>query len=631
MINRFSSLRQRIDKSFLTDRLKGAVAYDRIAGYFSSSVFEVAGEALELMEGKIRVVCNSQLDIRDVETAKAAKIAIRQEWCASEPEKYPPSTKERFRRLYDFLHSGKLSVRVLPYEKFGLAHGKAGVITFQNGNKTSFIGSTNETMSAWKLNYELVWEDDSEDAVRWVEEEFKTLWENHYAIDLSDFVVEDLDRLINRTVISTVEEWKKEPDYASPVIECPVYRQEIGLADHQKYFIKRAFDAHKSPHGARFILADGVGLGKTLQLGMAAQLMILYGGGNVLILAPKTILWQWQDELKTHLDVPSAVWSGKQWVDENGLEYPYTDIEDIKKCPRRIGIVSQGLIIRKSKAYEHLKNKNYECVILDEAHRARRKNLGQDKENEKPDPNNLLRFLYEISPKTKSLLLATATPVQLYPVEGWDLLDVLSLGSNLVLGNEFSNWRRAKDAIDIVIGATNIPDDDTEAWSWIRNPFPLAEEGRDFEILRRSLRLKEKEVVISGNKWIDISLPDRSRIGRLKKDFIKSHNPFIRHIIRRTREYLENTIDPETNEPYLTPIKVELYGESEEDAIKLPLYLKDAYNYAEEFCSLFASRIKGGGFLKTLLLRRIGSTMIAGKITAEKMLGTWKDIQLICI
>jgi len=32
------------------------------------------------------------------------------------------------------------------------------------------------------------------------------------------------------------------------------------------------------------------------------------------------------------------------------------------------------------------------------------------------------------------------------------------------------------------------------------------------------------------------------------------------------------------------------------------------------------------GFLKTLLLRRVGSTIEAGRITAEKMLGTWADI-----
>jgi len=60
MINRFSSCRQPLDESFLNERLKGALSCDRVAGYFSSSIMEVAGEALESMQGKVRIVCNSE-------------------------------------------------------------------------------------------------------------------------------------------------------------------------------------------------------------------------------------------------------------------------------------------------------------------------------------------------------------------------------------------------------------------------------------------------------------------------------------------------------------------------------------------------------------------------------------------
>ena len=47
MIRRFSSRLQKLDASFINERLKGAVSYDRIAGYFRSSILEVAGENLE--------------------------------------------------------------------------------------------------------------------------------------------------------------------------------------------------------------------------------------------------------------------------------------------------------------------------------------------------------------------------------------------------------------------------------------------------------------------------------------------------------------------------------------------------------------------------------------------------------
>ncbi|MCF7983257.1 MAG: hypothetical protein K9L70_02545 [Thiohalocapsa sp.] len=149
MINRFSSRRGRLDHRFLADRLRGARQYDRIGGFFSSSIMEVAGEELESVSGPVRLVCNSLIDSRDVETAKkAAQAAMRREWCDTEPESLPDPAKPRFRRLYDFLASGKLQVRVLPDERFGLIHGKAGVITLADGLRTAFLGSVNESMTA---------------------------------------------------------------------------------------------------------------------------------------------------------------------------------------------------------------------------------------------------------------------------------------------------------------------------------------------------------------------------------------------------------------------------------------------------------------------------------------------------
>jgi hypothetical protein len=171
-IRRFSSRQQRLDRSFLAARLKNAQAYDRIAGYFSSSLLEVVGEELESVAGPIRMVCNSDLHPLDVQTARAAQAAVRRSWCASQPEallqgEAEPRVRERFRRLYELLSSGKLQVRVLPDTVFGLVHGKAGVITLVDGSKTSFIGSTNESKLAWRMNYELVWEDSSPEAIAW--------------------------------------------------------------------------------------------------------------------------------------------------------------------------------------------------------------------------------------------------------------------------------------------------------------------------------------------------------------------------------------------------------------------------------------------------------------------------------
>jgi hypothetical protein len=148
------------------------------------------------------------------------------------------------------------------------------------------------------------------------------------------------------------------------------------------------------------VLADQVGLGKTIQLAMAALLMALEDpdGGPILVLAPKPLLQQWQDELMELLLLPSARWNGRAWVDENDLEYPSDGVKSLGKCPRRIGLVSQGLVVRGlPDACNSSCSRRYTCVIVDEAHRARRRKVprvdaSSDEVDERAEPNKLMGF-----------------------------------------------------------------------------------------------------------------------------------------------------------------------------------------------------------------------------------------------
>lgn len=444
------------------------------------------------------------------------------------------------------------------------------------------------------------------------------------AVDLDEAVVQDVARLIHRVVVPDIDTWKKEEaDPAEPIVELPIYRRENGLWAHQKSFIKLAFDAHKNG-GARYLLADQVGLGKTIQLALAAKLMALYGNKPILILVPKPLMIQWQDELWNLLEMPTARWNGRQWIDEQGVAHPEFGPQGMRKCPRLIGLMSTGLIIRGSETVDLIKDRDYECVILDEAHRARRSNLGPTHRGEKAEPNNLLRFLMDIAPRTRSLLLATATPVQLDPIEAWDLLNALNEGQDGVLGSLYSRWRtRPREGIDLVLEQVRPAEEMTDLWEWMRDPLPPPDEDMNFELLRRSLNIDPSEHWISPEAFHKLGKPDLQRIKRLSREFFPKHNPFIRHIVRRTRDFLENTIDPHTNEPYLQRIEVRLFGESDAEAIGLPPFLRDAYDAAEEFCAILARRPGlNSGFMKTMLLRRVGSTIEAGRFTAIKMLET---------
>lgn len=632
-----SSRRSRLDRTVLNERLASAISYDRIAGYFRSSLFEVAGEAIASVTGPIRIICNSDLDPEDISTAAAAQAAMRRSWCAGEPEKSPPSAIPRYKALFEALTSRRVEVRVLPDSAFGLIHGKAGVIRRADGSATAFLGSVNESASAWKLNYELLWEDDAPETVRWVQEEFDALWNDPRAMDLSccPFIVQDIDRIISRRVIEP-KEFQETVDptqaAAAAAVETPVYRREQGLWPHQKYFSRLALERHRLG-GARLVLADQVGLGKTIQLAMAALLMAIDDpdGGPILVLAPKPLLQQWQGEMMELLHLPSARWTGRAWVDENDLEYPSEGIRSLGKCPRRIGLVSQGLVVRGMReALDQLLGQQYTCVIVDEAHRARRRGIprvdaGHDELDVQGEPNKLMAFLRQIGPKTKSMLLATATPVQLHPIEAWDLLHILSHGNDGVLGGRTrsSPWYQPSRCLEIATGQQIVPLDPFDGWQFVRDPLPAKSEDPAFDKIRRNLDADDKRWQFRPEALAKLS-PAIKRV-QLENSVLPGYgdrfNPLLRCIVRRTRGYLEETINPATGGYFLPRVEVKLFGEDDTGALTLGGYLLEAYQEAEKFCQLLQKRIRGAGFFKTLLLRRLGSSMEAGRRTVTKLLG----------
>lgn len=636
MLQRHSSRRTRLDQSVLNQRLEGAVSYDRIAGYFRSSLFEVAGEALSKVTGRIRIICNSDIDPQDMVTAAAAQAALRRSWCAGEPETAPPPALPRYQALYDALVTKRIEVRVLPDSAFGLIHGKAGVVRRADGSATAFLGSVNESASAWKVNYELLWEESTPETVAWVQEEFDALWNDPRAVDLAvcPFIAQDLGRIIKRRVIEPAELDQQDANAAAAAaaVETPVYRREQGLWPHQKYFASLALERHRLG-GARLLLADQVGLGKTVQLAMAALLMALDEpeGGPILVLAPKPLLQQWQDELMELLHLPSARWNGRAWVDENDVEYSGDGARSLSQCPRRIGLISQGLVVRgNSEVIRQLLALRYTCVIVDEAHRARRRNVPRveatdDEIDERAEPGKLMEFLHQIGLQTKSMLLATATPVQLHPVEAWDLLKLLSHGNDGVLGGWTQNspWFKASRCLKVATGELAVPTTPADGWWYVSDPLPSREESSEAAAIRNRLQAPDTKWQFRPEALND--LPQVFRSVHLENGLLPGYgdrfNPLLRCIVRRTRAYLEQQVNPATGEYYLPRVAVKLFGEDDQYAIVLNGYLSEAYREAEHFCQMLQQRVRGAGFFKTLLLRRLGSSMEAGRRTVVKLLG----------
>jgi superfamily II DNA or RNA helicase len=619
-INRFSSRRQRLDHAFLSAKLKGAKSYKRIAGYFRSSIFELVGEEITAIP-HVRIICNSELDAADVAVSKHVReTALKERWNEAPAEVEALLHQERYRKLHELLTSGHIEIRVVPKDRVFL-HGKAGVIEGFDGTKTCFLGSINETRSAFADNYEILWEDTSPEGVAWVEEEFEALWNDSYP--LPDAIVQEIKRVADRIEIH-FEEAAPSELAAAAFVESPIYRGGEQLQPWQRSFVTM-FLQHRETFGkARLLLADEVGVGKTLSLASSAVLSALLDDGPVLILCPSTLTLQWQVELKDKLGIPSAVWSSakKVWIDPNGHIVKTRGPEDIVRCPFRIAIVSTGLIFHDSEERRCLLERKFGTVVLDEAHKARRRGgLGE----KKSQPNNLLNFMLRIAPRTKNLLLGTATPIQTEVSELWDLMYILNAGADFVLGREtLSMWADWERALPVVKGDA-IPADEHDAWEWFRNPLPPGDEEPLVASLRLQLGIPDN-VFFTDKGYGSLGFFERQFIGEtLAPGFYKEHNPVVRHTVLRRRQTLEETgllervgveVHPNVNALTGAYSRVSFAGLGL--LTNHPFDL--AYQAAEDFTAALQQHTKAAGFMKTLLLQRICSSFASGRSTANKLL-----------
>jgi SNF2 family DNA or RNA helicase len=370
-VGRFSSRTGRLSHAFLKDRLTGAKTYRRIAGYFRSSIFELVDEEIEGIDS-VDIVCNSDLDPRDIRASRLAReTALKEKWNEGFDEIDTLMNRKRYKRLYELLRSGKVKVQVVSAIDAPFLHGKAGVIESRAGAKASFIGSLNETREGWQDHYEIVWEDSSPEGVAWVEAEFEYLWAR--SVPLPDAIVEEVGRL-SRKVEVELATLVPGDIAAAALVEAPLYRKGEELKPWQRAFVGMFLEHRESYGAARFLLADEVGVGKTLSLATAAMVGCLLGDGPALILAPATLCQQWQVELKDKLGLPSAVWlsSSKAWRDANGHIIKTRGAEDIRWWPFQIGIVSTGLIVQGTVEAHALLECRFGTLILDEAHKARK-------------------------------------------------------------------------------------------------------------------------------------------------------------------------------------------------------------------------------------------------------------------
>jgi superfamily II DNA or RNA helicase len=498
----------------------------------------------------------------------------------------------------------------------------------------------NETRSGWQRHYEILWEDSSPEGVAWIEEEFEFLW--RASKELPRAVIREVRRRGYRHEVDFEE--IEEPENIAPaaLVESPLYREGFSLQPWQQGFLTECL-RHFENHGiVRLLLADEVGLGKTLSLGTAALALCLLqdqekaGQKPVVIFAPATLCEQWQTEMIDKLGVPCARWETqkKVWLDHEDRPISPSGWDQIARCPLRIGIVSTGLMMRDSLEKQHLLGLRFGLVILDEAHKARsRQGFGLDAGS----PNELLAFTKAVAERTDHVLLGTATPIQTRPEDLWDLMRILHRGKgSFVLGRDYARWHQPDAVLPIISGQTGIFEPH-EGWELLRSPLPVVNSTdepkarRLFSAIRQDLALPERQTECGSSL---ILLTDDTREifeEELEREisgatFFQRENPFTRHIVLRKRADLEDA-------GLLPRIGVDLHPDREfvrdtqrfdalfeGKALRTNDDFREAYREARAFGKVLSRRGKGGGFMKNLMEQRICSSIAAGLSTARMLL-----------
>ena len=264
MIRRFSSRTHQLDRTFLAEHLKGARSYKRIAGYFTSSLFEVAHEWLETIP-EVKIVCNVDIHPDDLKVAQLREARMIGRWNQNAIEAEALLNRELYQRLDAFLAELGQVIRVAPDSVCGFVHGKAGVIELADGRKVGFIGSMNETRSGWQRHYEILWEDSSPEGVAWIEAEFDHLW--HAARPLPEAVIKEISRRGRRHEVQVDEVDEDENLAPAALIESPMYLQGMTLQPWQQGFVSECLSHYQTYGVVRLLLADEVGLGKNAVYG----------------------------------------------------------------------------------------------------------------------------------------------------------------------------------------------------------------------------------------------------------------------------------------------------------------------------------------------------------------------------
>ena len=660
---------------FYVPALEDAERYDRLTGYFNAGALALAARGIEGLVrngGHMRLVVGCTLPPAEIDAIeRGAKLRDLVERHLTTLSLAPPDqhATDALELLAWMVARGHLDVKVAvpcdlegtPIPEDGIFHEKAGVVTDRVGDQLAWNGSLNETAAGWRHNWESinVYTSWGPEPQRVADEQtnFARIWANQakrvIVLDTPEAVRRDLMRFMPdsdqpaRLRASLPESPPGSASVPAPDMDDPPADEaaeptfdrrgrvwafidrapalpdggaRVGEATaavipwpHQV----RAFERLYAQWPPRLLVADEVGLGKTIQAGLLLRQAWLAGRARrILILAPKAVLRQWQIELREKFNLNWPIYDGRQLV-----WYPSPALRGSEKRPvdadtwhtEPVVIASSQLLRRRERAKVLLEDAEpWDLVVLDEAHHARRRAAGSAQEG---GPNALLRLMQNLKDRAAGLLLLTATPMQVHPIEVWDLMNLLGLPGD---------WTAA--AFLRFFEDIGQPSPSVDAVERMARLFRAAE--RQFGALAASDAQRITGLSAMRTKSVLRALRDRASIPRRQLEtaerraalaVMRSHTP-VRHLVsRHTRELLRRY---HKKGLLATPIAERRV---EDRLVEMSTGERALYDAVEDYIATTYNQAAADertavGFVMTIYRRRLASSFQALRTTLERHL-----------
>lgn len=651
---------------FYVPALGRASSYDRIAGYFASAAFASVAAGLARFVnggGSMRMIVGAQLSESDCAALRgnASLDEVLAERLASATLAGDDVVRQRLQVVAWLVREGRLEMRVgVPCGPDGepLAadhpdndgryfHVKSGILRDAHGDAVVFSGSINESKQGWVRNYEQfsvymswkpeAWADYGEPESR----RFERLWHGEAG---PGWNIVSLPEAFEQRLLQFVPDGYEPPAFdpaelaaleppsppqppdheterrlVAEIRNAPATNTGVGLASaavepwpHQLAIARRILDTWPRS----YLLADQVGLGKTIEVGLVLRELLLSGRAtSALILVPASVLIQWQQELyeKFCLDVARLDGTALVFCDP-GRRRPVRAGSN-PWAAERVLLASSHLARRRAQRRGLLDAPGWDLVVLDEAHHARRSGSQPT-----AAPNQMLATLRDMKRhrKFEALLLASATPMQMHPRELWDLLELLGLPERWEsgveslaryyeeLGEPFSDraWDFLRTMVKAHLATADTPSDKRTTAALDSAGPAEAHRIRDFA----DNGLHRPHAVDKANRpawdeWLRACTPVRDRVFRTTRATLRAY-------------VADGLLPPGTIIPERSiEDHFDALGDAEEMYGRIDDYIRARY---EAYSASRDSRLRGMGFIMTVYRRRLTSSFHAIRCSLKR-------------